>query len=191
MPTTLPLLETERLILRPRTTNDIDQIALLNADPQVMRHIAPLGSPSMSREGVAARSFSHVAIGLGYWSVFSRAEEDDFLGYVGLIPGGEDGDDPQLSYRFGTRHWGKGYAFEASARLVGHGIEALDLPAVAILTHPQNEASCRLAQKLGFMRQAGASAVLIGDPPVPGASFRLSGEDWRERVHAASGLKAR
>ncbi|WNJ88423.1 GNAT family N-acetyltransferase [Bosea sp. 685] len=191
MPATLPVLETERLILRPRATEDLDQIALLNADPQVMRHIAPLGSPAMSRDGVAARSFSHVALGLGHWSVFARADEDAFLGYVGLIPGAEDGDDPQLSYRFGTRHWGKGYAFEASARLVDHGIETLALPAVAILTHPQNEASCRLAHKLGFTRLAAASAVLIGDPPVPGASFRLSREDWREPLHAASGLNAR
>ena len=177
MPNPLPTMDTERLILRPRTIQDLDQIALLNADPQVMRHIAPLGSPAMSRDGVAARSFSHVAIGLGYWSVFSRAEDEDFLGYVGLIPGAENGDDPQLSYRFGTRHWGKGYAFEASARLIRHGFAALGLPAIAILTHPRNEASCRLAQKLGFTRLAGSSAVLIGDPPVPGASFRLSRED--------------
>ena len=191
MPTTLPVLETERLSLRPRTMEDLDRITILNADPQVMRHIAPLGSPTMGREGVAARSFSHVAIGLGYWSVFPRADEDDFLGYVGLIPGGEAGDDPQLSYRFGARHWGKGYAFEASERLIRHGMETLDLPAIAILTHPQNEASCRLAHKLGFTRQSDASAVLIGDPPVPGACFRLSCEDWRERLHAASGLKAR
>lgn len=182
MPTTLPVLETERLILRPRTMEDLDRIATLNADALVMRHIAPLGSPAMGRDSVAARSFSHVAIGLGYWSVFPRADEADFLGYVGLIPGAENGDDPQLSYRFATPHWGQGYAFEASARLVRHGIEALSLPAVAILTHPQNEASCRLAQKLGFTRQADASAVLIGDPPVPGASFRLSRDARRGRL---------
>jgi RimJ/RimL family protein N-acetyltransferase len=191
MPSDLPTLSTERLTLRPRTMTDLDRIAQLNADPQVMRHIAPTGSAEMGREAVAARSFSHVAIGLGYWSVFSRAVADEFLGYVGLIPGGASGEEPQLSYRFEARQWGKGYAFEASHRVVDHGIATLGLPALAILTHPQNEASCRLAQKLGFTRQADASAVLIGDPPVPGAQFRLSGADWRARSQAASGLKAR
>lgn len=68
----LPELESERLLLRPRSPNDLDAIARMNADPEVMRHIAAVDDPAMRREAVAARSFSHVARGLGYWSVFAR-----------------------------------------------------------------------------------------------------------------------
>lgn len=188
---TLPELETERLLLKPRTKADLDFIATLNADPAVMRYIAPLGDPAMGRDAIAARSFGHVDKGLGYWSVFGRDDAAEMLGYVGLIPGrGEEGG-VELSYRFAARHWGKGYAFAAAERLLQHGFESLLLPQIAILTHPGNAASLRLAERLGFAREADRPTAPIGDPPVPGACFRQRRAAWRPRSQAAIGLKAR
>jgi RimJ/RimL family protein N-acetyltransferase len=187
----LPQLETERLLLRPRTEADLNFIAALNADPEVMRYIAAVGDPAMGREGVAARSFLHVARGLGYWTVFDRTEESGPLGYVGLIPDGNDPKQTQISYRFATQHWGQGYASEATGRLVRHGFEVLCLPAIAIVTHPENAASLRLAMRLGFVREADLLIAPIGDPPVPAACFRQTAGDWRARDQAAIGLNAR
>lgn len=184
----LPELETARLLLRPRTQGDLDAIAALNADPLVMRHIRPPGDPSMSREGVAARSFTHVARGLGYWSVFARTDEAEMLGYVGLIPWPIEDGAVELSYRFAARHWKQGYAREAGERLVRHGFEGLALPQIAIVTHPDNAAALRLAERLGFRREADRPDGPIGDPPVPGACFRQKAEDWRSRAQGLSGL---
>ncbi len=191
MTTTLPEFQTARLALLPRTIADLDLIAALNTDPEVMRHIAPIGDPAMGREGIAARSFSHVARGLGYWSLFIQDGGQDFVGYVGLIPDGEVPDRVQVSYRFATRYWGKGLGFEAVSRLLHHGFEALALPEIAVVTHPQNIASLRLAEKLGFEREATRPDALIGDPPVPALGLRQSRARWLARAQAASGLNAR
>ena len=134
----LPELESDRLLLRPRNLADLDAIVSMNADPQVMKHIAAVGDPAMGRDAVAARSFSHVDRGLGYWSVFAKAEPTSFLGYVGLIPDGDSAEDVQLSYRFIVASWGQGYAREAAARLLRHGFETLALPSIAVTTHPLN-----------------------------------------------------
>lgn len=189
----LPDLTTERLHLKSRTVADLDFIAALNADPQVMRHIAALGDPAMGREGVAARSFLHASRGLGYWTVFSRAEGVDPLGYVGLIPqrAEAEAETAELSYRFAARHWSRGYASEAAERLVRHGFEALGLPAIAIVTHPDNTASLRLAERLGFEREADQPAITIGDPPVTAACFRRMRAIRQETDQPASGRKAR
>jgi RimJ/RimL family protein N-acetyltransferase len=187
----LPELESERLLLKPRTEADLDAIAMMNADPQVMRYIRPPGDPSMSRDGVAARSFLHVARGLGYWSVFARGNDSELLGYVGLIPWPVEPGAVELSYRFAARHWKQGYAREAGSRLVRHGFEGLALPQIAIVTHPDNAAALLLAERLGFVREADRPDGLIGDPPVPGACFRQSAEAWRARDQAAIGLNAR
>ena len=178
----LPVLESERLLLKPRTEADLDFVAALNADPEVMRHIAAVGDPAMGREGVAARSFLHVERGLGYWTVFTRADESEPLGYVGLIPWRAEADagTVELSYRFMARHWGRGHASEAAARLVRYGFDTLGLPTIAIVTHPENAASLRLAERLGFAREADRLAAPIGDPPVPAACFRQSADAWRE-----------
>jgi RimJ/RimL family protein N-acetyltransferase len=174
----LPELESERLLLRPRRLDDLDVIMRLNSDPQVMRHITPLGDPAMGRDAVAARSFSHVGRGLGYWSVFAKAAPTEFTGYVGLIPDGETAGDVQISYRFEVRHWGKGYAIEATARLLDYGFAALGVPSIGITTHPDNAASLRLAERLGFEAAPTKCDILIGDPPVPAARLSLKREAW-------------
>lgn len=176
----LPELESERLLLRPRGPDDLDAIAAMNADPEVMKHIAAVGDPAMSRDAVAARSFSHIGRGLGYWSVFAKAEPAGFLGYVGLIPDGDASEDVQLSYRFIVASWGQGYAREAAACLLRHGFETLWLPSVAVTTHPLNKASLRLAERLGFRPASSDPAILIGDPAVPATRLRFASEGWRD-----------
>lgn len=175
----LPELESARLLLRPRQLADLDAIARMNADPQVMRHIAAVGDPAMGRDAVAARSFSHIARGLGYWSVFAKAEPTEFAGYVGLIPDGDAMDDIQLSYRFEARHWGKGYAREACACLLGHGFGTLGLARVGITTHPHNMASLRLSARLGFEVAPTDPDILIGEPLMPAARLVLTRGVWR------------
>lgn len=177
--TMLPGLESDRLLLRPRSLADLDAIVSMNADPQVMKHIAAVGDPAMKRDAVAARSFNHVGRGLGYWSVFAKAEPDAFLGYVGLIPDGDAAEDVQLSYRFTVANWGQGYARETAARLLRHGFETLALASVAVTTHPLNLASLRLAERLGFQPAPMDPTILIGDPVVIATRFRLTGEAWR------------
>ncbi len=175
----LPELESERLWLRPRQLSDLDAIADLNADPQVMRHITAVGAAAMGREAVAARSFSHVAQGLGYWSIFPKEAPAEFIGYVGLIPHSDGLEVPQLSYRFAVRHWGKGYAREATACLLDHGFDTLGFAVVGIATHPKNTASLKLAQRLGFAAAPDDPPVLIGEPAVPAALLRLTREAWK------------
>ncbi|MGX1786762.1 GNAT family N-acetyltransferase [Bosea sp. NPDC055332] len=189
--TMLPELETERLLLKPRTVTDLDFVAGLNTDPEVMRYIAAVGDPAMGREGVAARSFLHVERGLGYWTVFARMNEAEALGYVGLIPDGDDPEQAQISYRFAARHWGQGFARVAVSRLLRYGFERLDLPEILIVTHPQNAASLQLATRLGFEPDTTRDAPTIGDPPVPAACFRQTGAAWREYGQATTGLNAR
>ncbi|WP_176733250.1 GNAT family N-acetyltransferase [Bosea sp. BIWAKO-01] len=176
--TTQPILATDRLILRPRTMEDLDHVMAMNSDPEVMRHIAPVGNAFMSREAVAKRSFTHVDRGLGYWSISPRESPAELLGYVALFPGDPATPRIELSYRFDTRHWGRGYATEAVSRLLQHGFGPLDLAEVVILTHPLNAASLRLAQRLGFQRESDRCSWLMGDPQFLCAFFRLSRAGW-------------
>ncbi|MBN9450509.1 MAG: GNAT family N-acetyltransferase [Bosea sp.] len=175
----LPELQSERLLLRPRSLEDIDAVAAMNADPLVMKHIAAVDDPAMSRDAVAARSFSHVDRGLGYWSVFAKAEPKACLGYVGLIPDGAATEDVQLSYRFIVASWGRGYAREAGASLLRHGFDTLALASIAVTTHPLNLASLRLAERLGFTPGPIDPTILIGHPVVVATRFRLTGAAWR------------
>ncbi|MGO4670313.1 GNAT family N-acetyltransferase [Bosea sp. 2RAB26] len=184
--TTQPILATDRLILRPRTIEDLDHVIAMNSDPEVMRHIAPVGTAFMSREAVAKRSFTHVDRGLGYWSISPRESPGALLGYVALFPGAPATAQIELGYRFETRHWGRGYATEAASRLLQHGFGPLDLTEVVILTHPLNAASLRLAERLGFQRESDRCSWLMGDPHFLCAFFRLGRAGWLATHDAAA-----
>jgi RimJ/RimL family protein N-acetyltransferase len=157
-------LDTQRLLVRPRTADDLDAVVALNSDPDVMRFIAPPGDPSMTREAVAARSFRDVERGLGYWSVFAREQPDRFIGYVGLFPVPGHHERIELSYRFHVAAQGRGFAREAALALVAHGFSALSIDEIEIRTHPDNKASLTLASRLGFVRQSDQIGWWLGDP---------------------------
>ncbi|HEY3567784.1 MAG TPA: GNAT family N-acetyltransferase, partial [Thermoanaerobaculia bacterium] len=57
-----PILETERLRLRPFRSSDVDDYARLYADPEVVRHLGGGGQP-----WDRGRSWRHLAFVRGHW----------------------------------------------------------------------------------------------------------------------------
>jgi RimJ/RimL family protein N-acetyltransferase len=177
----LPAFQVSDLVLQPRTVADIDAVVALNSDEAVMRYIAPVGDPLMSAESVTRRSFAFTDRGLGYWSVRSANDPADFLGYVGLIPAQTDMNALEISYRFHQRVWGKGIARMAAARIVRYAFEDLVAPVLMIITHPENSASLRLAERLGFQRAANQPAFMMGRSDADCAILTLKRTQWQGR----------
>ncbi|CAN1485831.1 RimL Acetyltransferases, including N-acetylases of ribosomal proteins [Rhabdaerophilaceae bacterium] len=155
----LPMLQSARLQLRQRDMRDLDDLMQLNADPEVMRYIHPPEDPKSLRRTALSRIEGRFAGGLGYWAVTLKDEPGRFLGYVGLIPANRIGPEIEISYRFARAFQRQGYGHEAMIALLAYGFGTLDLKQVEIHTHPENQASRRLAARLGFC-EAGTVPVL-------------------------------
>jgi RimJ/RimL family protein N-acetyltransferase len=135
----------------------------------------------MSAESVTRRSFAFTDRGLGYWSVRSATDPTEFLGYVGVFPAQTDTDSLEVSYRFHRRVWGKGIARMATARIVRYAFEDLIAPVLMIITHPENGASLRLAERLGFQRVENRPAVMMGRSDADCAILTLTRPQWQGR----------
>jgi ribosomal-protein-alanine N-acetyltransferase len=61
--------------------------------------------------------------------------------------------DVEVAYRLARSAWGRGIATEAAEALVAHALGALGLPRVVAVTYPENRASQRVLDKLGFERR--------------------------------------
>jgi len=85
---------------------------------------------------------------LGFWRIESR-QQGSFYGLGALIQM-PTGDDVELAYRLLREAWGKGIAAEAGAALVEYAFQTLQLPRVVAVTYPENRASQRVLEKLGF-----------------------------------------
>jgi RimJ/RimL family protein N-acetyltransferase len=150
-----PVLETARLRLRGHRPEDLADSAVMWADPTVTRHI---GGRPFSAEEVWARLLRYAGhwawLGFGYWVVEDRAT-GAFVGEVGfadfkrdLVPS-LDGT-PELGWVLATRAHGKGYATEAARAAIAWGETRFASSRTVCLIDPDNVASIRVAEKLGF-----------------------------------------
>jgi RimJ/RimL family protein N-acetyltransferase len=147
-------LETDRLILRRFTRDDVDNLVELDGDPQVMRFIN--GGRPTPREEIendilpAFLSYYDRYPGYGFWAAIEKAT-GQFLGWFHLRPPkGGNADEPELGYRLRRSAWGKGYATEGSASLIRKAFEELGARRVFASTMVVNTASRRVMEKAGL-----------------------------------------
>lgn len=149
----IPTLETDRLMLRGHTTQDIEASAAMWADPEVVRLIS--GQPSTE-----AQSWSRVLtyaglwhhLGYGYWAVFDKST-GVFRGEVGFADfkrGIDEGGAPEIGWAFRTDAQGQGYAIEAVNRILEWADESLDSAETFCIFDPAHSRSLKLAEKVGY-----------------------------------------
>ena len=118
-----------------------------------MRYVgSPAGARSPAETAERFRQWIREGEGrLGFWRV-ERRGDGVFLGIGALIPM-PTGDDVELGYRLARHAWGQGIATEAARALVDHAFRTMALPRLVAVTYPENRASQRVLEKLGFVRQ--------------------------------------
>lgn len=147
-----PTLRTERLVLRRWRDRDLDPLAAMNADPEVMEHFPS----TLTREQSAAvidRIEAHFdEHGFGLW-VVEVPGVTPFAGWVGLLrPRFEAPFTPcvEVGWRLARDAWGHGYAIEAARAAVTYGFEEVGLEEIVSFTVPQNTRSRAVMERLGM-----------------------------------------
>src|SRR5262245_13161694 len=147
-------IQTERLILRRWTADDLAPFAAMNADPRVMEYFPECLTREES-DGMAARIEARFdELGFGLWAV-EIPNVVGFAGYVGLtVPRFESHFTPciEMGWRLASEHWGHGYATEAARAAVTFGFERLELKEIVAFTVPANVRSRRVMEKIGMTR---------------------------------------
>ena len=147
-------LETDRLVLRRFTPDDVDDLTALDSDPAVMRYING-GRPTTRdemRDDYLPWWLAYYERGdrWGFWAAIEKAT-GAFLGWFHLRPNeGDPDDEPELGYRLVRSSWGKGYATEGSVALVRKAFEELGARRVYASTMVVNGASSRVMEKAGL-----------------------------------------
>ena len=186
-----PILRTERLVLVPLADRHLELEVGLDADPEVLRYI--FGRARPRAEVVAAHAERMVrgreVDGLGYWTAFTGADREEFVGLMMLPPahGPDQPDDPavaELGYRVVRRHWRQGFAGEASRALLRHAFDTVGQRRVIAQTMAVNLGSQAVMRSVG-MRYV-RTYFPVWDDPLPGADrgeveYEMTREMWRER----------
>ncbi len=150
-PSTIPIVETTRLLLRPFTAEDLeDYTRLIFAGAEVMRYLPKRASVPRERAERTMSFFNaHWAErDYGAWAVTDKFT-GQFIGHCGLNYLAE-ADEVEVLYALGKVYWGQGIATEAARASVQFGFAKVNLARLMALAVPENIASRRVMEHLGF-----------------------------------------
>jgi RimJ/RimL family protein N-acetyltransferase len=163
----MPILVTPRALLRPWTMEDLDAVARICADPEVMR-LYETGEPwsREKTEQVLIKRIEHEREhGFSLWAAVLQ-DTGKLIGHCGLIDCPDSGE-IELSYALARAHWGQGFATELARATLEHGLHVLGLGRIAAVSYPENAASIRVLEKIGMrfertFKQYGAELRMYG-----------------------------
>jgi RimJ/RimL family protein N-acetyltransferase len=148
---------TDRLVLRGWRDDDLDALAAINADPEVMRYIldGSVKDRAQSAEGLRRMMRRWEENGFGLFAVEVR-ETGVLIGWAGLavpeflpevLPAVE------IGWRLARDSWGHGYATEAAAAAMRFGFDECGLDRIVSIRHVDNTRSARVMAKLGLVEE--------------------------------------
>ncbi len=144
-------LETARLALRRMSSNDAEFILRLLNEPSFVRYIGDKGVRTIDdarRYILSGPVESYNRHGFGLYVAELRDDRKP-IGICGLLKR-EWLDDADIGFAFLPQYWSMGYAFEAALATVTHARDTFGLTRLLAITSPDNTASQRLLDKLGF-----------------------------------------
>lgn len=179
-------LETERLILREFTVDDVDNLVELDGDPEVVHYVTngdPTPREEIERDHVPAYlDYYRRTPGFGFWAAIEKST-GEFLGWFHFRPGeGHPTEEPELGYRLRRSAWGKGYAVEGSRALIDKGFTDLGVGRVLAETMAVHTASRRVMEKCGLrlLRTFHADwPVRIPGDEYGDVEYGITYEEWR------------
>lgn len=146
------ILETKRLFLRRQVLSDLDDLWALYCDPEITKYIpdAPR-SREEAKEELEWHMNGHPQYPeLGLWATVHK-KTGKFIGRCGLLPWTIEGlREVEVAYTIAREFWGQGLGTEAAQGILKYGFEKLNLRRLICLIDPDNNASQRVAEKMGM-----------------------------------------
>ena len=149
MPPQTYFLNSPRLAFRTWAMEDAPLALSLWGNLEVTRTFGGPFTEGQVYERLAREIANQLTYKLQYWPVFLQ-EDDAFAGCCGLRPYKQGKQIFELGYHFLPQFWGKGYATEAAQTVIAHAFGTLKLKGLIAGHHPQNAASKKVLDKLGF-----------------------------------------
>jgi RimJ/RimL family protein N-acetyltransferase len=169
-----------RTELREVHAGDLAELMHVNGDPEVTRFL-PYATWASEADAQAwlERMNGICATGAARQLVIARRADGKAIGTALLFKFDEGSNRAELGYALGRAHWRQGYAGEALRALLGHAFGALGIRRVEAEVDPANEASNRLLQSLGFVREGFLRERWVGKGGPYGVNiYGLLSRDW-------------
>jgi RimJ/RimL family protein N-acetyltransferase len=185
----IPVIETERLILRGPIPADAGVWVTFITDPDFGRYVPRSKVTRTLQEraermiGAYQQRWEPQPLSAMGWAA-TRKEDGQFIGLCGIEELSRT-NDGELDYLLGKPYWGQGFATEAARAMVRFAFENTGWDRVVAAIVPANLASSRVVDHLGFVYEkhvnyyelTGADSIVLDDPIV--ALYALRREQFQ------------
>jgi [ribosomal protein S5]-alanine N-acetyltransferase len=150
----VPVLETERIRLRPYRDGDVEAMFALYSDARVMRYWSfPAWTERRQAEQYLARAWAAMEAGEIFpWAIADRAT-DTLIGALTFFSLHREQKRLEIGYSLSPDRQGQGLAAEALRCAIGFGFDTVGLVRIEADIDPRNVPSGNLLERLGFVRE--------------------------------------
>lgn len=149
-----PILETNRLLLRPITMDDKATLYEIFKDEEMMIYYGMYPLKDMKAITKLIKNFNK-----GFeedrsirWAIELK-EEHKLIGTCGFHNMNKHHRRSEIGYEIHKDYWRKGYVTEAVEEMMSYGMEEMSLNRIEALIYPENIPSQKLLEKLGFTKE--------------------------------------
>ncbi len=166
--------ETERLIVRRFSLEDVPALTDILSDPEVMKHsVGGVCDEAATRKFIEWCLDCYESHGVGPWALIDK-EASELIGFCGVGPEMvAEVEEINLGYRLARRYWNRGLASESAKAVLNYVFGKRRLPSVVVIIEPEHEASLKVAEKVGF-----SSFDVLEFHGRPVRLYRLTSEHW-------------
>lgn len=152
------IIETDRLILRAVTDEDLDGMFELDSNSEVHKYLGnkTIDSISQAQLYIDSLKSQYIERGIGRFAAIEKST-GDFIGWSGLKFNtgdqetiGDKRDFYDIGYRLIPRYWNNGYAVESAIALLNYGFKDLEINTIVGAAQIENIASNKVLQKIGL-----------------------------------------
>lgn len=147
----VPTIETDRLLLRQATSDDLDVWAkTIFADPDVTRYLSKKSMTPRERAEYVLDCYKKLweQHPYGGWVVTDKMTHE-FMGTCDLDS--EETGEVEAGGMLAKAYWKNGYASEVAVALLRYGFQVVGLDRIVAVHVPENIASQKIAEKIGFV----------------------------------------
>lgn len=150
----LPVLEGARIRLRGFREADLQNFYAVHSDPVVNRYWS---FPAWTELAQATDYFASAIGGrdatrMLCWAI-AEPENDLLIGATTLSSINREQGRAEIGYALRASHWGRGLAQEALRLVLDHAFDTLVLRRIEADIDPRNGGSCKLVERMGFVRE--------------------------------------
>ena len=153
--TPFPILETDRLILRRLSAEDVLEIFALRSDKEVMKYIPrPLAKSIEDAQAHIALIDEKIENNEGINWAITLKDNPKLIGIIGHYRIKPEHFRAEIGYMLLPEYQGNGIISEAIKEVVYYGFEVMKLHSIEAIIDPENHASEKVLQKNGFVKEA-------------------------------------